>query len=155
MNAPLLANAPARAAPEEGKAFDDWAIGCEAPPQGDEKVCFTFQNIVLQEGGQRLLHVAAGYIGPEGGPIAVLTLPLGINLVPGIALQIDQAEAWRLAAERCLPDGCKFGLVLDKDRLWTFKAGNGGRVVFQDGGGRNINVPFSLKGFTAAFESLK
>ena len=62
--------------------------------------------------------------------------------------------AWRLAAERCLPDGCKFGLALEKDRLWTFKAGNAGRVVFQDAGGRNINVPFSLKGFTAAFNSL-
>ena len=77
--------------------YKDWAHICEQPPAraGAEvpKQCYIYQNISVKETNKRLLHFAIGYVGKKGRPAAVVTLPLGIFLPPGLTFGVDKNEA--------------------------------------------------------------
>ncbi len=143
------------ARPENGKAFKNWTVRCEKAKEAEEETCYIFQNLVLKEGGQRVLHIAVGYLPDREEPVALLTLPLGISLPPGGTLQVDDNEPVRFQIERCEPNGCRAGLILRPELLQQFKKGMKAQVTFHDAGRRPISVPVSLQGFTAGLASLK
>lgn len=152
----LVAPAHAAAEPQDGKVFQDWTVNCQAMPEKPTiEACFIRQNVVESESKQPVMQVAAGYLGTSGKPAAVISLPLGIRLPPGVNLKIDKEPRGDLQFERCLPNGCQVQFLLDDQLLKSFKSGIEGEVAFEDGTGRPVAVPFSLKGFTAAFDSLK
>lgn len=142
------------AAPTDAQTFKDWELRCEKPEGADEERCFLFQNVMLKKGNQQLLHVAVGYLQNVDRPVAVLTLPLGISLPPGVELKVDAGEPMPLQVEHCLAQGCRVLLGLDDKLLRILKAGNEARVTFHDGARRPIAVPLSLMGFTAGFNAL-
>lgn len=152
----LLAAMPlAQAKPVNGKSYENWTVRCETPKGGKQEQCFIFQNLVLKEGGQRVLHMAIGYIKGRPDPVALITMPLGISLPPGGSIVIDDDEPIRFQIERCEPAGCRAGLALKDKLLAAFKKGIKATVTFMDATRRPINVPLSLKGFTAGLKALK
>lgn len=150
-----LAAGPTAAAPEQGATFDNWTVGCEAVENEERTQCFIFQNLVLREGGQRVLHVAVGYLPDQDDPIALFTLPLGISLPPGASLQVDGGDPVRFPIERCEPEGCRAGLRLEEEVLDAFKKGTEVKVTFHDATRRPVSVPLSLKGFMAGLRALR
>ena len=150
-----IAFAPAAAAAaKHGQAFQDWMIKCEGG-EGVTERCVAFQNIVVTESRQQLLVLAAGYLGPKGEPWIVLTVPLGVLLQSGLALKVDEGERFDAAFKICTAKGCEAGIPLDDDLLPLMKAGLVARVAFMDGTARRqITVPVSLAGFSAAFRTL-
>lgn len=155
LTAAALAAAAAAAAPQEGATFDNWTVGCETVQDEKRTQCFIFQNLVLREGGQRVLHVAVGYLPDQHDPIALFTLPLGISLPPGASLQVDEGEPVRFPIERCEPEGCRAGLRLEDEVLAAFKKGEQVKVTFHDATRRPVSVPLSLKGFMAGLRALR
>ena len=151
-----LAASAAWAAGKDGEVFQDWRVRCaEDPPNVAAGGCFIFQSVVSNETKQPVMQIAIGFL-PEGdAPAVVITLPLGIRVAPGVLLQIDENEAVKLPFERCLPEGCKVQFRLDQQNMAAFKAGVAGKLAFQNGAGRNVTLPFSLKGFTAAIASIQ
>jgi invasion protein IalB len=143
------------AAPEDGETFDNWTVKCEPGKDGAPAQCFIFQNLILREGGQRVLHIAVGYSPDHPEPVVLLTLPLGISLPPGISLQVDQHTPFKFPVERCEPTGCRAGIKLDADRLDTFKTGTDAKVTFHDANRQPVTLPLSLKGFNAGLRALK
>lgn len=150
----LLATPSARANPEHGQTFRNWTARCEPAPGTTLERCFIFQNLVLKESGQRLVHMAVGYLAANAQPAAVITLPLGISLPPGAAISVDGGEAVDIVIERCDSNGCVGALVLDQHLIAALKRGREARISFHDGSRRRIAVPVSLLGFTAGFDSL-
>lgn len=143
------------AAPKDGQMFQDWMVKCEGA-EGAAERCIAFQNIVVIESRQQLLVLAAGYLGPEGEPWIILTVPLGVLLQAGVAMKVDEGQRFDAKFKICTAKGCEAGLPLDDDALWLMKAGLVARIAFLDGiTGRQITVPVSLKGFSAAFQTLK
>jgi len=142
------------AAPEHGQAFEDWTARCEKPAGAAVERCYIFQNLVLKETGERLLHMAVGHLAADGQTAAVVTLPLGISLPPGAAISVDGGEPVRFQVERCDASGCVGAIALEPDMLAALKRGREARITFHDGTRRPIAVPVSLMGFTAGFESL-
>lgn len=144
------------AAAQDGEIFQDWRVRCS---QQEENVavggCFIFQSVVNNQTQKPVMQIVIGYLATDKSPAAVVTLPLGVRVAPGILLQVDQNEALKLPFERCLPDGCRVQFKLEDNQLASLKAGIGGRIAFQDGSGQNITLPFSLKGFTAALASIQ
>lgn len=151
----LLLTTTVSAQPKDGQTFDNWAVRCEKLPESEVEQCYLFQNLVLKEGGQRVLHMAVGYIPDNPNPVAIMTLPLGISLPPGVSVQIDNDEPVVIPVERCEQKGCQAGLVLEEKLLNAFKRGIEAKVIIHDGARRPINVPVSLKGFTAGLNSLR
>ncbi|MEM7250811.1 MAG: invasion associated locus B family protein [Pseudomonadota bacterium] len=147
------------AAPLHGKTFSDWVIRCEKPvddgverPQSRDE-CFMAQNLVLRDGNQRVLLFAVAH-SPGKGPVAIVTMPLGIALPPGITIQVDGGKTLQFEIERCVKDGCKAAFPLDDQMVRSFKRGLVAEVVIRDAARRPVAIPVSLKGFTAALKEL-
>ena len=137
-----------------GKQFKDWTVACEQQPDGAKARCFLFQNIVTKNERQRILHVAVGHLAADGRAAAILTLPLGISLPPGVDFRIDSGETKHLVLERCDKNGCRAGLVLEDVLIAAMKRGKELQVKFHDATRRAIEVPVSLAGFTAGLAAL-
>ncbi len=143
------------AAPTDGQVFQDWMIKCEGGEGATER-CVAYQNIVVTQSRQQLLTIAVGYLGPQGEPWVILTVPLGVLLQAGVALKVDEGERFDATFKICTAKGCEAGIPPEDDVLWLMKAGLVARIAFLDGvTGRQITVPVSLKGFSAAFRTLK
>ena len=156
-----LASVAAVHAADQGAQFQDWMVGCEqvevvadGQPQ-ERETCYIFQNIALKESGQRLLHIAVGYIAATGEPAAIITLPLGVFLPPGVALHIDDAEPLRLPVQQCTAAGCRAVLALDEALVDRLRLGREARVNFVGPNRKEISVPVSLMGLTAGLRSLQ
>lgn len=143
------------AAAEESEKYGNWTAKCEASKGKVQGGCFIFQNLVLREGGQRVLQFAVGYVATTEAPIALLSLPLGISLPPGVSIRIGDAQPTRVLVERCEPNGCRAGLKLSEDLLTQLREGTQLTVTFHDAERRPIEVPLSLDGFEAGLTALK
>ncbi len=151
-----LAAEPVRAQPQDGQQFQDWGVRCEQNPQNAAQGgCFILHQVINNQNNKPVMVMAIGYVKADEPPVAVITVPLGVRLPPGVMIQIDQKPAENYSFERCMPDGCQIQVRMTDTQVATFKAGNAGKVLVQDTGGQNRAIPFSLKGFTAALTSLK
>lgn len=145
----------ATAATEGEQTYGSWTAKCEAPKEGQEGGCFIYQNLVLKEGGQRVLQFAVGFVPDSQEPIALLSLPLGISLPPGVSLRIDSGEPTRFPVERCEPNGCRAGIKLKDTVVKAIAGGTKITVTFYDAKRQPIEVPLSLDGFSKGLEALK
>ena len=142
------------AQPADGDAYGNWRVSCEGEKQEGRKGCFIIQNLVLREGGQRVLQFAIGYVKESPDPVALLSLPLGISLPPGAEIQIDDNAPKRVAIERCEPNGCRAGLLLVSETLQSMRLGKQLSIKFFDAKRQPIEVPLSLDGFDEGLTAL-
>jgi len=151
----VLALSPLQAAPEEGKTFNDWKVGCDENPDTKEKICHLQQLISDKKDNKPILMVAAGYLPGREAPTIIITLPLGVLLPPGLTLQVDDNDAIAFPFEVCDPVGCRAGVELKGDLLKQFKSGNKAKLTFASIQRKPVGLPISLSGFTAGLKALK
>ncbi|MGY9057287.1 MAG: invasion associated locus B family protein [Alphaproteobacteria bacterium] len=159
--------APARAAPPATQTAEepeitkngDWFVACRNinGKDGPTKVCEMQQTLEEKASGQPFVRIFIAYIGDGEKPTLRLFTPLGSLLRPGVTLQIDSGKALRLPYQVCLtkPPACIVEGVMENDIISAMKRGNGGTLGVVLLGNRNVEVPFSLKGFTKSIKSLK
>ena len=115
------------------------------------EVCFTASDGHLTS-GQKL--VIALLIEPEGSDTKLLrvTLPLGVALVPGARIVIDEKEAMTAPYVACLPqNGCMADYKADDDLIEKLKKGQSLAIqAFEKG--RPINFTLPLTGFAKAYD---
>ena len=116
-----------------------------------KEVCFTASDGHLTS-GQKL--VIALLIEPEGGDTKLLrvTLPLGVALVPGARIVIDEKEAMTAPYVVCLPkNGCMADYKADADLIEKLKKGRSLAIqAFEKG--RPISFTLPLTGFAKAYD---
>jgi invasion protein IalB len=137
--------------------FSPWARYCAKglTEQSSEirakEVCFTAADGHLTS-GQKL--VIALLMEPEGGDMKLLrvALPLGVALVPGARIVIDEKEAMTAPYVVCLPkNGCMADYKADTDLIEKLKKGRNLAIQALDRG-RLISFTFSLNGFAKAHD---
>lgn len=131
----------------EGETFGTWKLSC---PGSDP--CRLAQSVVVGE-KRELLLTARAYKGPE--PVLVVSLPQGIYLAPGLALQIGTGKSRRYPFETCMNDGCHSGLKLDNALLAELSAGKDAKLSFYDGAQKVITVLLTLDGFKEGYDAMK
>ena len=116
-----------------------------------KEVCFTASDGHLTS-GQKL--VIALLIEPEGGDTKLLrvTLPLGVALVPGARIVIDEKAAMTAPFVVCLPkNGCMADYKADTDLIEKLKKGRSLAIqAFEKG--RPISFTLPLTGFAKAYD---
>jgi invasion protein IalB len=152
MTAILLGAGTAHGA-KDGDKFKEWTMRCESP-QGAGEVCHLFQVAKDEESGRDIVHVAIGYRADRPEPLAIISVPLGIFLPPGVALQVDQGEPIRAPYEVCDPDACRAGFPLTPDMVTKLKGGLALTVTLENALGQTKTMPISLSGFTAGLGAL-
>ena len=153
----MLSTGAAMAQPAQGQQYGDWVARCTIPQGAQTQSCALLQNIQQKApDGQRrsLLAITIGYQGPNKVPTAILRVPLGIYLPAGLTLEFPGAKAVRIVLEICAPNGCVGAAAMTAELLDAMRKGERGKVALQDNRRRTINIPISLKGFTAGFAAL-
>ena len=142
---------PGQPAPRS-QVFGDWTTICRARPEGGEN-CVMGQTVTNQSEGEArpIMEVVVGRLQDGGGFGMRITLPLGITLAGGATVGVDQNNPDQYAFQRCIPTGCQIDILLDEARVAQLQRGAQGSITFRDFSGQPVTLPFSLSGFTAAF----
>ncbi len=159
--APAPAPAPeAQQTPAQGQGGDQqvqliyspWTKFCLKGQDANAKqVCFTGKDARIEFG---MPVVAAVLIEPEGEPKKILrvTLPLGMQLVHGTRVIIDQNQPMTAPYVICFTNGCMADYEANPDMIGKMKKGQGLVVQAINSTGQPISLVLPLTDFAKAYD---
>jgi invasion protein IalB len=154
--------AEAQQAPPQGQAqgggdqvqliFSPWTKFCLKGQEANAKqVCFTGKDARIESG---MPVVAAVLIEPESEPKKILrvTLPLGMQLVHGTRVIIDQNQPMTAPYVICFTNGCMADYEANADMITKMKSGQGLVVQAINSTGQPISLVLPLTDFAKAYD---
>ena len=117
--------------------------------------CAMEQTAVLTKTGQLIVLVSIRVPGDTHTPIALVQLPLGLNLPAGAKLQVDDGKTVDLQIQTCENRGCYASTPIAPDLLAALKSGKQLKVSFQNMAKETIAIPIPLADFAAAYDKIK
>src|SRR5579862_1008796 len=109
-----------------------WAARCSSASRDAPLECAMEQNAILSKTGQLVVLVNIRVPGDTRTPIALVQLPLGLNLQAGAKFQVDDGKSTDLPIQTCENRGCYASLPVSPDLLAALKAGKHLKIMFQD-----------------------
>jgi len=152
--APAPAPAPA-AAQADGTPPPGWVARCTSGSRDAPLECAMEQNAVLTKTGQLIVLVNVRVSAETHAPVALVQLPLGLNLPAGAKFQVDDGKTSELQIQTCEARGCYANLQISPDVLAALKSGKQLKVSFQNLAKETISIPMPLADFAAAYEKIK
>jgi invasion protein IalB len=143
------ADAPA-APPQPG-----WVARCASASRDAPLECAIEQNAVLTKTGQVIVVVNIRIAPDTRAPVALVQLPLGLNLPAGAKVQVDDGKVVDLQIQTCEQRGCYANAPITPDLLTALRSGKQFKVSFQKLGKETITIPMSLTDFAAAYDKIK
>ena len=132
-----------------------WVARCSSASRGAPLECAIEQSAVLTKTGQLIVLVNIRVSAETRAPIALVQLPLGLNLPAGAKFQVDDGKTSDLQIQTCEARGCYANLQISPDVLATLKSGKQLKVSFQNMAKETITIPMPLADFGAAYEKIK
>lgn len=147
---------PAHSQGEDAAAAGEaWQVRCVKPEGEEKEVCEVFQRLSMKDTGQRLMELAILKSRTDKGMHqGVVVLPLGIKVMSGVQMQIDDGEAYRFNISHCEANGCIAFLDVDKKLLSEMKKGKSLNLVVVAANGQAIKVVMTLDGLAKAHKKL-
>lgn len=132
--------------------FQDWQLDCVADVSGED-ICQLSQAAGVEDddGSVFLLSISKGEDGRES--FAVITVPLGVYLAPGVELRVDNRRPFRVLYEICDTQACYAGFEMSDQVLSAFRRGLDARFRVWVGREQAVEFPVSLRGFSAAWRT--
>lgn len=149
--------APAAAAAEGASASapPGWVARCTGASRGAPLECAIEQSAVLTKTGQLIVLANIRVPAETRAPVALVQLPLGLNLPAGAKIQVDEGKPSDLEIQTCEARGCYANLQISADVLAALKSGKQLKVSFQNMAKETITIPMPLADFGAAYEKIK
>jgi invasion protein IalB len=154
-SAPAPAAAPQADAAANAPATPGWAARCASASRDAPLECAVEQTAVLSKTGQLIVLVNIRVPGDTRSPIAVVQLPLGLNLPGGARFQIDEGKVTELTIQTCESRGCFANTPIAPDLLAAMKSGKQLKLSFQNLNKETITIPMPLADFAAAYDKIK
>jgi len=132
-----------------------WIARCSSPSRDAPLECAMEQSAVLTKTGQLVALVNIRVPGDTRAPVALVQLPLGLNLQTGAKLQVDDGKGVELPIQTCENRGCYATVPVSAEMLNALRAGKQLKIVFQDLAKEPIAIPMSLADFTATYDKIK
>jgi len=101
--APLAAQSEADqdGAETETEQFEDWTLWCRPASETQPRTCRLHQQAVAQDGGKPVLKFLIGRFGPEKILGAVISVPIGVRLPPGLGSPVEKVpRLWPVPVAR-------------------------------------------------------
>ena len=145
----------ADAAPANTPAPPGWVARCSSASRDAPLECAIEQTAVLTKTGQLIVLLNIRVASDTRQPIAIIQLPLGLNLPAGAKLQVDDGKVSDLQIQTCEQRGCYANSPISPDMLAAMKSGKQLKVSFQNLGKETITIPMQLTDFAAAYDKIK
>ena len=145
---------PAQPTQSAQLTYSSWTKGCGRGSYPNAKqVCFIDKDARIELG---IPVVAAALIDPEGEPKKTLrvTLPLGMQLIHGTRVIIDQNKPLTAPYVMCFTNGCMADYEATPDMIAKLKNGQGMVVQAINSTGQPINLALPLVDFAKAYDGL-
>lgn len=149
--APAPTQQPAEGAPGQ----PGWIVRCTSASRDAPLECAMEQNAVLTKTGQTVVLINIRIAPDTRTPIALLQLPLGLNLPVGAKLQVDEGKTVDLQIQTCENRGCYASTPVAPDLLAALRSGKQLKVSFQNMAKETIAIPMPLNDFAAAYDKIK
>ena len=143
-------------APQSTSAtYGDWIVQCQngAPPK---KTCELMQVTQMKgknEPFSRVIIVEPG----KGEPLKlVVQVPVNVSFAAKVRVQTTASDPGLAAPfARCALIGCFADFEINEEMLKKLRAADGaGKLTFADATGRDVVIPLSFKGLSAALDAL-
>jgi invasion protein IalB len=133
--------------------YSPWTKFCLKGQEANspKQVCFTGKDARIESG---MPVVAAVLIEPEADPKKILrvTLPLGMQLVHGTRVIIDQNQPMTAPYVICFTNGCMADYDFNADLIGKMKKGQGLAVQAINSTGQPISLVLPLADFAKAYD---
>lgn len=156
--APAAQPAPAPTQPQADGASAQqpgWVVRCTSVSRDAPLECAMEQNAVLTKTGQTIVLINIRIAPDTRTPVALLQLPLGLNLPVGAKLQVDEGKTVDLQIQTCENRGCYASTPVAPDLLATLRSGKQLKVSFQNMAKETIAIPMPLNDFAGAYDKIK
>jgi invasion protein IalB len=132
-----------------------WAARCTSASRNAPAECAMEQTAVLSKTGQLIVLINIRVPSDTHAPVALVQLPLGLNLPDGARLQVDDGKTTNLQIQTCEARGCYASTSIAPEQLAALKSGKQLKVSFQNLGKETITIPMQLTDFAAAYDKIK
>jgi invasion protein IalB len=146
---------PQAEATPAGPPAPGWVARCSSASRDAPLECAIEETAVLSKTGQLIILVNIRVPSDTHTPIALVQLPLGLNLPAGAKFQVDEGKSVDLQVQTCENRGCYASTVIAPDVLTALKSGKQMKVSFQNLGKETISIPMPLADFAAAYDKIK
>jgi invasion protein IalB len=142
-------------APANAAASPGWAVRCSSASRDAPLECAMEQNAVFSKTGQLVALVNIRVPSDTHTPVALIQLPLGLNLPAGAKFQVDDGKSIDLQIQTCETRGCFANSPVAPDLLAALKSGKQLKISFQNLAKEAITIPMPLADFAAAYDKIK
>jgi invasion protein IalB len=154
--APAAPAAPqAETPPAAAPAAPGWAARCSSAGREAPLECAMEQTAVLSKTGQLVILVNIRVPSDTHAPVALVQLPLGLNLPIGVKMQVDEGKTADLQIQTCDNRGCYASTPVAADLLAALRSGKQLKLSFQNLNKETITIPMPLADFAAAYDKIK
>jgi invasion protein IalB len=153
--APTAAAPPAPQGENSGAPQPGWTARCASAHRNGPLECAMEQTAVLSKTGQLIVLVNIRVPSDTHAPVALVQLPLGLNLPGGAKLQVDEGKAIEVPIQTCEARGCYASVPIAPDLLAALRSGKQLKVSFQNLGKETITIPMPLTDYAAAYDKIK
>lgn len=145
---------PAAAPAEAQKPQNAWVVNCSTGATGTALECQMSQNLTESNTGQRVLTVTVRKNAADGGMAMLFALPHGLFLPAGASYRIDEGEKAQVAIQTSDQNGAYAAVPVDAKLIAALKAGTNLNVGMESVSRKEVVIPVTLSGFTAAIDKL-
>jgi invasion protein IalB len=132
-----------------------WAARCSSVSRDAPLECAMEQNAVLTKTGQLIILVNIRVPADTRAPVALVQLPLGLNLPVGARLRVDDGKPVDLPIQTCENRGCYASTPVSAELLAAMISGKQLKISFQNMNKETITIPMPLSDFAAAYDKIK
>jgi invasion protein IalB len=136
--------------------FGAWEMLCQ-PPVGETATerCALTQTVKEEDKGASNLGVMIEKRPELNAPVLRVVAPIGVYLINGVSLKIDQTDIGRAAFFRCSPAGCIADIPIDDKLLEQLKGGKIATLVIYLDPAEGLRHLVRLEGFKDGYAKLR
>ncbi len=132
-----------------------WLARCSSASRDAPLECAIEQTAVLTKTGQLVVLFNVRVQSDTRTPVALVQLPLGLNIPGGSKVQVDDGKAVDLPIQTCESRGCYASGPISNELLNAMKTGKELKVSFMTLAKETITIPMPLADFASAYDKIK
>lgn len=133
----------------------EWQVICAKPIGAKTEKCGAVSKVKAADIPDVGLIITFMKAGRNDTTLLSVRAPLGILLLNGLGLKIDDKNVGSVDFIRCTMSGCIANVFMDKKLEKKFKNGNTAMFIIFKTPEQGIAIPISLKGLSKAYAAMK